>query len=179
MVEPKGDNPWYREPWPWILMSGPLLAVVGSLASAALAVRGADPVVDENYYQHGLQINRELDRDRNARDLDLRSVLQVAGVRRGDAIRLRLSSLHVLTDTTVSVRLVHGGDAVSERSAVLGRLPNDPGAAFYGQWLQAPDDHLGLDGQWRVQIEGATWRLEGLAGAESHLVARTAGVRFP
>ena len=51
---------WYREPWPWILMSGPAVAVIGSLVSAYLAIHGADPVVDENYYQHGLQINREL-----------------------------------------------------------------------------------------------------------------------
>jgi hypothetical protein len=57
---------WYREPWPWIVMSGPIAAVIASFVSAYLAVHGADPVVDENYYQHGLQINRELERQQHA-----------------------------------------------------------------------------------------------------------------
>jgi hypothetical protein len=167
------SRPWYREPWPWILMSGPAAAVVASLASAALAVHGADPVVDENYYQHGLQINAELARDQKARELALRSDLRLAGVRRGDELRLRLSAAQPLTDTAVRVRLVHDGDAMSERSAVLGRVPGSAQApAFYGQWLQAPDDHLRLaDGRWRVILEGENWRVEGPAGADAGLSA--------
>ena len=60
MNEPTKSAVWYREPWPWIVMAGPAAAVIGSLVSAYLAIHGADPVVDEDYYQHGLQINREL-----------------------------------------------------------------------------------------------------------------------
>jgi uncharacterized protein len=175
MSDPIKSNPWHREPWPWIVMSGPAVAVVASLASAALAVRGADPVVDENYYQHGLRINAELARDQQARDLGLRFDLQVGGVRRGDEVRLRLSAVQPLPDTAVRVRLVHDGDALSERAAVLGRVPAGapaPAPAFYGQWLQAPDDRLSLaDGHWRVILEGESWRLEGSAGADAHLSA--------
>jgi hypothetical protein len=60
MSRPTACTAWYREPWPWIAMAGPAVAVIGSLVSAWLAVHGADPVVDENYYEHGLQINRKL-----------------------------------------------------------------------------------------------------------------------
>jgi uncharacterized protein len=66
MTETTRSKPWYREPWPWILMSGPVAAVIGSLVSAYLAFHGADPVIDENYYQHGLQINRELERQQGS-----------------------------------------------------------------------------------------------------------------
>lgn len=31
------SNPWYKEPWPWILMAGPFLAVVGCLVTIYLA----------------------------------------------------------------------------------------------------------------------------------------------
>jgi uncharacterized protein len=173
MSEESKSRPWYREPWPWILMSGPALAVVASFASAYLAVHGADPVVDENYYQHGLQINAELARDQQAHRMNLRSDLQLSGVRRGDEVRLRLTSAQPLPDTAVRIRLLHDGGAFSERSAVLGRVPGTSGApAFYGQWLQAPDDRLTLaDGRWRVVLEGDDWRIEGSAGADAHLSA--------
>ena len=39
------SKPWYREPWPWILMSGPALVVVASVVSAILAAATADPLV--------------------------------------------------------------------------------------------------------------------------------------
>ena len=30
MKTAKAPNPWYREPWPWLLMSGPALVIVGA-----------------------------------------------------------------------------------------------------------------------------------------------------
>jgi hypothetical protein len=38
-------KPWYREPWPWILMSGPAVVVVAGLVTAVIAVRTSDPIV--------------------------------------------------------------------------------------------------------------------------------------
>ena len=72
---------WYRERWPWIVMSGPALAVVGSLVSAYLAIHGADPVVDEDYYEHGLQINRQLEREQQVERLLHETELQVERAR--------------------------------------------------------------------------------------------------
>ena len=41
-------RPWYREPWPWILMAGPAIVVVASFITLWLAVTGADPVIADN-----------------------------------------------------------------------------------------------------------------------------------
>lgn len=41
-------KPWYKEPWPWILMSGPATVVVAGCYTAWLAVSGADLVLDKN-----------------------------------------------------------------------------------------------------------------------------------
>lgn len=30
-------TPWWREPWPWILMAGPALAIVGCVITIVLA----------------------------------------------------------------------------------------------------------------------------------------------
>lgn len=31
------STPWWREPWPWILMAGPALAIVGCVITIVLA----------------------------------------------------------------------------------------------------------------------------------------------
>ena len=35
--------PWYREPWPWLLMAGPAAVVVAGLITAWIAVKTDDP----------------------------------------------------------------------------------------------------------------------------------------
>lgn len=164
---------WYREPWPWIAISGPVLAVLGCLVSVYLAVSRADPMVDEDYYQHGLKINDELARLRQAAQLGLKSSLQVAGVRRGDEVRVQVASRQPLRDTVIRIRLVHALGAFTERTAVLGRVPGSGEvASFYGQWLQAPEDELTMSGgSWRTIIEGTDWRIEGPAAADTELRA--------
>nr|CBA29256.1 hypothetical protein Csp_A11230 [Curvibacter putative symbiont of Hydra magnipapillata] len=44
----------------WLVVSGPLIVVVASFLTFYIAVRGMDPIVDENYYQAGLDINKSL-----------------------------------------------------------------------------------------------------------------------
>jgi uncharacterized protein len=173
MTEALKSNIWYREPWAWIVMSGPAVVVVASFVSAFLAVRGADPVVDEDYYERGLHINAELAQDQQAARLHLESDLQIFGLRRGDEVRVRVISAQPLRDTTLRIRLTHQGSAFTERSAVLGRVPGAPSTAtFYGQWLQAPDDDLTVAaGNWRAVIEASNWRIEGPAGGDVHLRA--------
>ena len=46
-------KPWWKEPWPWLLMSGPLLAMIGCGVTIWLANTHADvPVRDAA--RHGL-----------------------------------------------------------------------------------------------------------------------------
>ena len=40
-------QPWWREPMLWLVVGGPALVVVASLATAVIAWRGADPVVSD------------------------------------------------------------------------------------------------------------------------------------
>lgn len=39
-------NPWWKEPWPWLLMSGPLLAMVACGVTIWLAATHPDRPVD-------------------------------------------------------------------------------------------------------------------------------------
>lgn len=38
-------RPWWREPMMWLVVGGPLAVVVAGLGTAAIAIRGADPVL--------------------------------------------------------------------------------------------------------------------------------------
>jgi hypothetical protein len=153
--------PWYRQPWPWILMSGPAVVVVASLFSAYLAVRGADPVIEEDYYRRGLEINAELARLQNAAALGLHAELAYGGVAHGDWVRVRIESTPLIADTALRVRLIdptHSGDF---RSAVLGRIPGSAPAEFAGQWLDAPSAaDASARTTWRVVLQGRDWQSE-------------------
>ncbi|MFT3814698.1 MAG: FixH family protein [Acidovorax sp.] len=59
-MEQQTNKPWWRFPSVWLLLSGPALVIVAGAVTAWLAVHGQDPVIDENYYQNGLNINQSL-----------------------------------------------------------------------------------------------------------------------
>ena len=52
-------KPWYREPWPWILMAGPFAAMLGCLVTVYFAVTqfGNQPI-REGYVKRGLVIEQ-------------------------------------------------------------------------------------------------------------------------
>ena len=53
-------QPWWQFGHVWLVVSGPLTVVIASFFTFYLAAVGTDPLVDENYYQHGMEINRTL-----------------------------------------------------------------------------------------------------------------------
>jgi len=60
------SKPWYRERWPWILMSGPATVIVAGAATMWIAFASADGVVAGDYYKRGLAINQDLQREQRA-----------------------------------------------------------------------------------------------------------------
>jgi hypothetical protein len=57
---PTTSAPWWRYGHVWLVISGPAIVVVAGFVTLWLAVRTPDPVVDENYYQAGININKTL-----------------------------------------------------------------------------------------------------------------------
>lgn len=138
-------KPWYREPWPWILMAGPGLVVVAGVTTAVIAFRGADGLVADDYYKQGLGINRQIARDEAARDLAIAGELRVLP----DRVRVMLRSSSPLPDR-VTVRFAHPSRASEDR--VL-----HPARTAEGTW-EAPLAGLPA-GRWRAIVETARWRV--------------------
>src|SRR5215831_12935369 len=64
-------RPWYREPWPWLLMSGPAAVLVAGAITTWIAFRTADGLVTDDYYKQGLAINKVLKREETAQRLGI------------------------------------------------------------------------------------------------------------
>jgi hypothetical protein len=64
MSEQSSQNqPWWRHGYVWLIIAGPALVVVAAVVTAVIAIRGQDPVIDPDYYQKGLNINKTLSDD--------------------------------------------------------------------------------------------------------------------
>lgn len=53
-------KPWYREPWPWLLMAGPFLVVIGCIVTIYVAYsRFNDQAILEGVVKRGLVIEQK------------------------------------------------------------------------------------------------------------------------
>ena len=140
--------PWYRERWPWILMSGPAAVVVAGIATAWIAFATADGLVADDYYKRGLGINAVLKREQAAAQRGIE-----ARVERGDGVvRVRLRGAE---PPVLFLNLVHATRAGYD---VRLRLERDMDGGYQaalpplaaGHWRAVVDDPRG---EWRVVQE--------------------------
>jgi len=144
-------KPWYREPWPWFLMSLPATAVVAALTSAWLAFKTADGLVVGDYYKEGLAINQTLERDDAARALGL-----VATLKSGNDMLMLTLAGHLKTYPGVLIlTLAHPTHQGLDHVLTL-HLTD---AGHYRAALPAMPN-----GKWHAQLVDAasTWRLAGV-----------------
>lgn len=71
MSDDDKQRPWYREPWPWVLIAIPASAVIWSAFLITVAFDHQVAMVEDDYYDEGMGINLELSRDIEAANLGL------------------------------------------------------------------------------------------------------------
>ncbi len=60
-LSPQLDTqPWWSYGHVWLIIAGPALVVVAGFVTLAIAIRIPDPVVAQDYYRQGLNINKTL-----------------------------------------------------------------------------------------------------------------------
>ena len=153
-------QPWYRHPWPWILMAGPFVVVVAGFITAYLAVTSTDGLVDDDYYKQGLSVNKLTARDQRASSLGLQAELMRSAEGAQIRILLRANPGVALPDG-LRLRLVHPTRGGGDQSLVLRA---DGGGIYSGQ-LAAP-----LAGRWHLALEDSKseWRLTGDGAIEKN-----------
>ena len=50
-------RPWFKEPYVWMVIAGPVSAVLACAVTAVYILQGPDAVVSENAYQEGLDMS--------------------------------------------------------------------------------------------------------------------------
>ena len=141
-------KPWYREPWPWLLMAGPAAVVVAGAITAVLAVTSFDGLVADDYYRQGLAVNREISREDAARALGISATLQFSPDHR------RVRVLVAGAEAAPALSLVHPTIAGEDQRVALARVA--PGI-FEGAIRPPPGRRVGL----RLEDGEGRWRLHG------------------
>ncbi|BEP35616.1 hypothetical protein GmRootV59_25870 [Variovorax sp. V59] len=57
---PAPRDAWWRHPLLWMVIAGPALVVVASFVTLWYAWDSPDPLVSEDYYRRGVEINKTL-----------------------------------------------------------------------------------------------------------------------
>lgn len=146
-------TPWYRQPLVLMLILLPASVVVASFITLYLAIRSDDGMVEDDYYQHGKEINRVLDRDHAALRYGLQAqvTLDVPGGR----VAVQLGATQSSTAATpehLELKLLHATRAGLDEDVTLVRIPD----GRYQGVLPAL-----APGHWYLQLAASDWRLNG------------------
>lgn len=154
------SKPWYREPWPWLLMAGPALVIVAGAYTTWLAIQSDDGLVSDDYYKQGLAINRTIKRNEVA--MNGKYHARIYFDQNANTLRAEVSAIAGLPPE-LKVTLVNATRATRDRTALLkrsgdgvyvGELP----AIQPGRWRVAVEDLAGswrLSGEWPASAEGS------------------------
>ena len=143
-------EPWYKQGWPWLLISLPASAVVGGIITIFLAVNSPNALVVDDYYKEGLAINEDLARARRATELGITAELTY-DARTGVVV---LATTGVPDETRqLTLRFVHPTLAERDVTALVVRAADGRYRTQLAPLAAA---------NWHVQLQpdAADWRLE-------------------
>lgn len=146
-TQPAINLPWYRIPYVWLVIFFPVLAVVGGIITVVLAINTDDGLVVDDYYKKGLEINKDLARDRMAEQFELRIGMQVEK----QTFTISLDGNNQFSPPgkirVTFFRKTSGGD---DKFMLLKR---DTDGRYRGALPEL------MNGYWEILIEGDGWRL--------------------
>ena len=143
-------NPWYREPWPWLLMAGPATVLVAGAITIWIAFSTSDGLVAQDYYKQGMAVNKVLAKEQNAARLGLGAAVELAADRHRIAVNLVGAE-----PGQISMRFAHATRSGHDLALRLARV--GPGRYEAAIPADLPP------GRWNVSIEvpGGDWRIAG------------------
>lgn len=148
----RSSKAWYREPWPWMLMAGPLAVIIAGVITAWLTIKSNDGLVSEDYYKQGLAAGQTVAKSKFAEELGIVATLSLTS----EGMRVKLSGKHpdMVMPPALQVTLSHPTRAGLDQKS---RLQQGGDGSYVGEM------HLPASGHWLVLIEddAKTWRLLG------------------
>lgn len=78
-------QPWYREPWPWLLLVPIVASMIVGFSMLGVAIKTSDGLVSEDYYRQGVLYNERRVRDDAAKAMGIVADLTIDAVT-GDVV---------------------------------------------------------------------------------------------
>lgn len=154
MHEEENIPPWYKQFWPWFLLSILGLSVVLGLSLLYVSIINQDSMVRDNYYKEGRAINMHLGRDRMAEDLNLTAEFSIDEVTR--EISLVFNGDLEVPPSELRLDIMSPSHAERDRTLLLNRV----GADHYAGQLES-----GMQGRHYIDLSDPArpgddgWRL--------------------
>ncbi|MCC2615707.1 FixH family protein [Aestuariibacter halophilus] len=155
-------KPWYKQFWPWFLITIPLVSMVLSFTMLNLALNTKDSLVVDDYYKQGKGINLELVKYQEAKAMGLTGQLRVSGT----SLSFNLSGNIPPQTGTLKLAFRH---ATLEDKDLIVMANRDASGVF-----RATLDHS-LAGKWRITVMpiDEQWKL-----AETVALPRSDAITF-
>jgi hypothetical protein len=153
MRPPREDTkPWYKQFWPWFLISLPLSVVIASMVTINLAIESNDGLVSDDYYKEGLAIKKNADSAKRADEMGLSADLAYHADT--GAVDLQLKGDEAAMVPALTLMVVHPTIRDRDQAINLTRLQDGRYAGRLAT-LQA--------GNWKLRLapENKAWRIEG------------------
>lgn len=147
-------RPWYKEFWPWFIISLLGSSILFSLMFLFFSIRYYDGSIAEDYYKDGLAINTQLAKQKHAQELGLKAtlladpqtgdmVIDLDGERRPDQLILEMIfPTDDDRDQTLVLEHVHEGRYVAAIDAPL-----------HYRWYLHLQPEAGDEAEWRLTGE--------------------------
>ncbi|NLS12571.1 hypothetical protein HGP28_06600 [Vibrio sp. SM6] len=143
-------TPWYKQFWPWFLISLPLTVIIGTLVTVALFARNSVHLVAEDYYKKGKGINIDIRRQSMANDLNLSASLSS----QNNAIVIHFSKGKL--DALPALKATFTHRTLPDRDFT--QMLTADASGNYRLFPEAP-----LKGPWFIELEpfDSSWLLQG------------------
>lgn len=136
--------PWYRQAWPWFLISLPASAVIGGIITIILATQSPNALVSDDYYKEGLAINQVKQRLRNAAEMNLQGLLRANSE---GGLSLELGGDVSLRPRELELEISHSTRSELDQKLVLEQQPDGLYVATLANELR--------DGTWYLRVQPA------------------------
>jgi len=150
-------KPWYRQFWPWFLISLPASAVIASLYTVSLAFRTTDSLVVTSDDGMDVVAERHLAAEGLATELGLRARVDI-DTSSGAIVATVTAESPTEWPKTLDLLLSHPAFAARDRTITLtaSRPDNAGNPTWSGHFVDVPD------GRWYLVLADVdTWRLNG------------------
>lgn len=110
-------SPWYKQFWPWFIITIPLISIILSVTMLNLAINTEDSLVIDDYYKEGKAINMELSKVQEARVRNIETSLLVVD----DKITLTFNSGAPASGEALALQFYHSTLQTNDFSILLTR----------------------------------------------------------